>query len=519
LVSDTTHEIEFYSKEKLKMANKNSVNTTSSITKHTRKQLEKSTGAGAVDKSDFNKLVYSSLNSKDDGISKPDENKPLRIEKNFNKHIVDLAVSQTKGWRFSAPSHQISLEGKEINIAESGLSIMYCELNADEDLWQAAKFYLGSQTGKVGINTYNPNAQLHVVQSEQDNDLLKLTLANNADVVHVDKNGATTLNKTLTLNEELIINKALQLPGGVVTSITSDKLDGNQAALVTDKVVRDYITNEINRLQNLLDQKAPKEGDRGQNFASNDLVATTLSLAEGEKITAIATAVDLGGADNSDSRIPTQKAVKEYVDNRSNDAANNLSTHANHTTAEFSRLQAELSSEIVGKANKQGDGGEDFQCNHLLANSLKLTASDVIRAISNANDLGGEQSSHINLATQKAVKEYNDNAVKNAIFADRSGLKVYIGEAYFEGKNYRDNHPYLEVVTMPHAFSKPSSYFINADVVESNEHRQPAPNNAVFTTHDWWPITQNTFAIRLRFNNFGGGRVKMILIRYFAIGY
>jgi hypothetical protein len=500
------------------MADKDSVSTASSVIKHTRKQLEKSTGAGAVDKSDFNKLVYSSLNSKDDGISKPDENKPLRIEKKFGKHIVDLAVSQTKGWRFSAPSNQISLEGKEINIAESGLSITYCELNADEDLWQAAKLYLGSQTGKVGINTYNPNAQLHVVQSEQDNDLLKLTLANNIDILHVDKHGATTLNKTLTLNEELIINKALQLAGGVVTSITSDKLDGNQTALVTDKVVRDHITNEINRLQNFLDQKAPKEGDRGQNFASNDLVATTLSLADGEKITAIATAIDLGGTDNSDSRIPTQKAVKEYVDNRNNEIANNLSTHANHTNAEFSRLQADLSTGIEAKANKQGDGGQDFQCNHLLANSLKLALSDPINAISNANDLGGEQSSHINLATQKAIKEYIDNAVRNAVFANQSGIKLCISERYFDSKDYKDNHTYIEEVNMSHSFSDLHSYFVTTIVAEAKEDRRAHDGLAVFTTHEWWPVDQSRFRVRFRFNDYGG-RINLIVVRYLAIGY
>jgi hypothetical protein len=500
------------------VADKDSVSTTSNVIKHTRKQLEKSTGAGAVDKSDFNKLVYSTLNSKDDGISKPDENKPLRIEKKAGKHIVDLAASQTKGWRFSAPSNQISLGGKEINIAESGLSITYCELNADEDLWQAAKLYLSSQSGKVGINTYNPNAQLHVVQSEQDNDLLKLTLANNIDILQVDKNGATTLNKPLTLNEELIINKTLQLAGGVVTSIASDKLDGNQTALVTDKVVRDHITNEINRLQNLLDQKAPKDGDRAQNFASNDLVASTLSLADGEKITAIATAIDLGGADNSDSRIPTQKAVKAYVDNRNNEAANNLSTHANHTTAEFSRLQAELSREIESKANKQGDGDQDFQCNHLLANSLKLAASNPINVISDANDLGGEQSSHINLATQKAIKEYNDNAVRNAIFTDRSGIKLYTGEAYFDHKHYQEHRTYVEDITMPHAFSDTYSYFINVNIAEATGDRRPHFGQAVFTTYEWWPVSQNIFRVRFQINTYKKG-IDTIIIRYLAIGY
>jgi molybdopterin-binding protein len=506
--------------------------STNGAAKYTRKQLEKSSSSGAVDKSDFNKLLYSVLNIKDDGVSKPDENKPLRIEKKNSKHILDMAVSQTNGWRLSAPANQISLEGKEMNVAESGLSITYCELNVGEDSWQAAKLYIGSQTGKVGINTYNPTAQLHIAQSDNNNDLLKLTLTDSpADqpVIHVDKTGATTINKTVTLNEQLIINNSLKLPGGLVTSVSADKLNGHLEALVTDKVVYDHICGEVNRLQDLVNGKAAKEGDRAQNFNMNDLVATSLNLAEGEKVTAIVKAADLGGTESSDMKIPTQKAVKDYADNLNTAANNKIDTQINQINEEIKKINAEsvadLTVRIESKANKQGDGAQDFSSNslvtnNLVTNNLRLSQGDSVNAIINGSDLGGEHTSHTNLATQQAIKEYIDNAIRNAVFSNRRGMKTLIGQQIFQNKDYRMHSNNIEEIIMPESFSERFSYFINASVCEYKpDSGLPHAGQATLHTYEWYPIDNNKFQVRFRVHDFERGSISAIVIRYFVVGY
>lgn len=209
---------------------------------------------------DFNELVESSLNIKDDGLGKPEVKKPddaklpLRIENDASLHRLDLAENKQNGWRLSVPLQGVEIAGKKV--VEPGISIAYGDLNSPT--WQPSQFYIGSKTGKIGINTHVPEAQLHIAQKKDlSSDLLKVSDSNNAALVSVNNAG------------ELNLAKAFNLNGKKITTVSTDnKLGTSDETLVTQKAIKEFAADALDKVLKYAD-KANKNIEHAKIHTGN----------------------------------------------------------------------------------------------------------------------------------------------------------------------------------------------------------------------------------------------------------
>jgi uncharacterized coiled-coil protein SlyX len=117
------------------------------------------------------------------------------------------------------------------------------------------------------------------------------------------------------------------------------------------KVDKTYVDTELAKkadrtyVDSQLSNKASKAGNSTQNFNANALKANSLTLTSGATVTNFSTDVNLTGA--NDDAVPTEKAVKTYVDNH-----------------------------LEKKANQSGDENQDFDVKDLKAD--KLFAKNVL---------------------------------------------------------------------------------------------------------------------------------------------
>jgi Family of unknown function (DUF6519) len=173
-----------------------------------------------------------------------------------------------------------------------------------------------------------------------------------------------------------LLGDSLQLGiGAKVTTFSTDNLliGNSDEAVPTEQAVKQYVDRSLN-------DKANIAGDINQNFNANDLLGGSLKLGGGAKVTTFSTDNLLIG--NSDEAVPTEQAVKQYVDRSLND-----------------------------KANITGDINQNFNANDLLGGSLKLGGGAKVTTFSTDNLLVGNSDEVV--PTEQAVKQYVDRLLND----------------------------------------------------------------------------------------------------------
>lgn len=124
------------------------------IEKRTRKELYDKFRQGAIPSgADFADFIRSQVNLLDDGVDiSEDPKNPICLKSHGeDENILDFADADgRKRWRIS---------GRNEEGTEEGLNI-----KADEK----SKVYIERETGNVGINTDQPNAKVHIIQTGDD---------------------------------------------------------------------------------------------------------------------------------------------------------------------------------------------------------------------------------------------------------------------------------------------------------------------------------------------------------------
>jgi len=154
--------------------------------------------------------------------------------------------------------------------------------------------------------------------------------------------------------------------------------------------------------------------------------------SSGQAITSISTNTSLG---SSDSALPTQNAVKTYVDNAIPTVDQDLNIAGDSGTGTVNlatqTLTIDTGTNLTTTASGQTitidlDGAVD------LATSLAIQSGQAITSISTATDLGGGSASDSSLATQLAIKTYVDTQVQPlqslTILTESSGAGVTAGD-------------------------------------------------------------------------------------------
>ncbi|NEO46955.1 MAG: hypothetical protein F6K55_23670, partial [Moorea sp. SIO4A3] len=162
--------------------------------------------------------------------------------------------------------------------------------------------------GKVGIGTETPSQELDVIGDISAKNL--------------------TLQGSLTIDKNLTVGGNFQLGTLSINTFSSDGnlADNSNLAVPTEQAVKTYVDNEITKVNNALDTKAALNGAASQDFATNNLTVSgnfqlgTLSIKEFSE--------DGNLTDSSNSAIPTEQAVKTYVDNQITQVNNALDTKA-----------------------------------------------------------------------------------------------------------------------------------------------------------------------------------------------
>ncbi|NEO46956.1 MAG: DUF342 domain-containing protein [Moorea sp. SIO4A3] len=171
--------------------------------------------------------------------------------------------------------------------------------------------------GKVGIGTDTPSQDLEVI----------------GDIYAKNLN----LNGSLTIDENLTVGGNFQLGTLSINAFSSDGnlADNSNLAVPTEKAVKTYVDNEITKVNNNLDTRAALNGAADQDFTAQNLtIGGNLQFTTGLAINEFSGDGNL--TDNSDLAIPTEQAVKTYVDNA-----------------------------LAGKANLNGAASQNFATNNL----------------------------------------------------------------------------------------------------------------------------------------------------------
>lgn len=180
--------------------------------------------------------------------------------------------------------------------------------------------------------------------------------------------GAFNVLAPLDANTETNTLRIKNADGNTVTAITDDGTltDNSATLLATQKAVKTYVDAFAATTPLLITPST-----RTMSIVNDASPATTITT-----VSTIPTLIDVADVTASDRIIPTQKAVKTYVDSKI------------HSFSAATPLY--VVSNTLGMYNVPGNR---------------------ITAISDDTTLGGTASAHTSLATQKAVKDYVDLAI------------------------------------------------------------------------------------------------------------
>ncbi|WP_424097828.1 hypothetical protein [Moorena producens] len=188
--------------------------------------------------------------------------------------------------------------------------------------------------GKVGIGTDTPSQELEVI----------------GDISAKNLN----LNGSLTIDENLAVGGNFQLGTLSINEFSSDGnlADNSNLAVPTEQAVKTYVDNEITKVNNNLDTKADLNGAASQDFTAQNLtIGGNLQFTTGLAISEFSGDGNL--TDNSDLAIPTEQAVKTYVDNALASKANlNGAASQNFAT---NNLTVGGNLQVSGNLEVQGD--------------------------------------------------------------------------------------------------------------------------------------------------------------------
>ena len=191
------------------------------------------------------------------------------------------------------------------------------------------------------------------------------------------------------------------------------KIDDNNTALNTRmNGVSQNLTTQITAVNQALNAKANSQGSTTQDFQTKKLtVIGTLQVQSGATIQTFST--DDNFSLSSDAAVPTEKAVKTYVD-RQIDSVNNTLNLASHLSTDLNDriddLNQTVNLSLTGKADRNGSTDEDFQTKNLtVLGNLKLSGPIVIQSFS--KDSQFSQTSDTTLPTTQAVKTYVDESI------------------------------------------------------------------------------------------------------------
>jgi hypothetical protein len=184
----------------------------------------------------------------------------------------------------------------------------------------------------------------------------------------------------------LEINGATKLELGTAINefSTDDTLqDSSDDAVPTENAVKTYVDHQISDFDDKLANKANLNGDANTNFSAQILSCRTLEL-NAFAVDAISNDEELQGARNN--ALPTERAVRVYVDGQVGSLNNSLND----------------------KADRNGDENIDFKAQNLSCLSLNLNLSQ-INAISEDGTLNASRNDA--LPTEEAVRAYVDREV------------------------------------------------------------------------------------------------------------
>lgn len=267
----------------------------------TRRELQRIFKSGAKPSSeDFKDFIESTLNISDDGLEKSaGANSPLKISaQGTQEKLLDFYVDEVKTWSIS---QRPSEDNPGFNLSNAS----------------GSKLFIADSNGNVGIGTTAPTAKLEI-------------------------NGNLKLQSGVTVNE----------------FSTDGTLDGESDLVIpTEQAVKTYA-----------DTKALLAGSSTQDFTANNLTINgnlgigkanptakleingDLKLKYGVAVNKFST--DGNMSNNSDLAIPTEQAVKTYVNSRVPD--------------------------LSGKASLSGSFSQDFNVNNLFASGSVEQRLDVI---------------------------------------------------------------------------------------------------------------------------------------------
>jgi len=292
------------------------------MAKKTRREIKEAFKTGAQPTgADFQNFVESVINSKDDGIEKQGQNLPLKIKaQGSGKNVLDIYDDSTHTWRVNQKPG-----------GKSGLNI--------EDSSSKTRLFVQEGDGNVGISTTSPRAKLHVTQAANQGDALRVDDESGDATPFVITGGGTvgvgtgspSAANALHVAGKVKVDESIQLKTGVtVNEFSSDSnLGGDSAesddAVPTEKAVKTYVNtknkeamDELVKVQNDINaelaNKVGPGGDANVDFAAKKLTAGTIQLKAGVEIEEFSNDAKL--ENKSSKAVPTEKAVKTYVDAR-----------------------------------------------------------------------------------------------------------------------------------------------------------------------------------------------------------
>jgi Family of unknown function (DUF6519)/Chaperone of endosialidase len=227
-----------------------------------------------------------------------------------------------------------------------------------------------------------------------------------------------TVNQTVTTLTDRInsVNQTLTTQIGTVSQNLTDRIDTvNQTLTGQINTVNQTLTTQVGTINQALNGKANSQGAATQDFQTKNLTTSgSLKVQNGATIQTFSS--DGNFTLSSDAAVPTEKAVKTYVDRRV-DAVSQI-------------VDQTLLQSAGGKADRNGDANEDFQANNLkLFGDLQLQGPIAITNFSDNGQLS--PSTDTTLSTTKAVKTYVDGriaALNQTLNAQVTALNQVFGQ-------------------------------------------------------------------------------------------